>query len=44
MSMSRENMAAWIKDTQKFKPGNKMVLAPPSDSDIADIVAYLASL
>src|SRR3954467_13053717 len=36
-----ENMAAWIKDTQKFKPGNKMVLAPPSDSDIADIVAYL---
>jgi len=39
-----ENMAAWIKDTQKFKPGNKMVLAPPSDSDIADIVAYLQTL
>jgi len=38
------DLTDWIKDTQKFKPGNKMVLAAPSDSDVADIVAYLQSL
>ncbi len=39
-----ENMARWIKDTQSIKPGNKMVISPPSDAEIADIVAYLQGL
>ncbi len=39
-----ENMAHWIRDPQGIKPGNKMVLVPPSDQDIAAIVAYLQSL
>jgi cytochrome c oxidase subunit 2 len=38
------NMSMWIKDAQGVKPGNKMVVAAPSASDLTDIVAYLQSL
>ena len=36
-----QNLAAWITDSQRYKPGNKM---PPSEipsSEVGDIVAYL---
>jgi cytochrome c oxidase subunit 2 len=40
-----EEMARWIRDPQGVKIGNKMVLPrPPSDQDLAAIVAYLQSL
>ena len=39
-----EEMSRWIRDPQGIKPGNKMVLAPPNDQDLAAIVAYLQSL
>jgi cytochrome c oxidase subunit 2 len=40
-----EEMARWIRDPQGVKINNKMVLPrPPSDQDLAAIVAYLQTL
>lgn len=39
-----ENLARWIRDPQGVKPKNKMVVAPPSDQDLAALVAYLQGL
>ncbi len=39
-----QNMARWISDPQGIKPGNKMVLVPPTGQDLTAIVAYLESL
>ena len=36
-----ENLRAWIRDVQEFKPGAKMPPIPLSDDDIRAIVAYL---
>src|SRR5581483_4321493 len=39
-----ENMARWISDTQSIKPGNKMVVVPPTGQDLTDVVNYLQGL
>jgi cytochrome c oxidase subunit 2 len=39
-----ENMSRWIRDPQGVKVGNKMVLPPVGDQDLAAIVAYLQAL
>jgi cytochrome c oxidase subunit II len=38
------NLAAWITDSQAFKPGNLMPPIPLSTDDLEAIVAYLESL
>lgn len=39
-----ENLALWLQDTQKIKPGNNMVIGPLDEQTIRDLVTYLTSL
>jgi cytochrome c oxidase subunit II len=39
-----ENLAAWIRDPQRVKPGNQMPPNPVSDEDLQALVAYLETL
>ena len=41
---TREHMAQWIKDSQTFKPGNRMPQNNLSDADLQALVEYLQSL
>jgi cytochrome c oxidase subunit 2 len=38
------NLAAWIRDPQKMKPGVRMPANPLAEEDLAALVAYLGSL
>jgi cytochrome c oxidase subunit 2 len=41
----RAELSEWIRDSQRFKPGNHMPSFPQlSSSQLADLVAYLESL
>ena len=44
LSNTREHLALWIKDSQKFKPGNRMPQHNFSDADLQALVDYLQSL
>ena len=39
-----ENLAAWIRDAQRVKPGNQMPPSPLADDDLGALVAYLETL
>ena len=39
-----DELAAWIRDPQRIKPGNKMPALDLSASDLQALVAYLESL
>lgn len=41
---SRQHLAAWIRDPQQAKPGNKMPATPMAPGDLDALVAYLESL
>jgi len=41
---TRDHMAQWIKDSQTFKPGNKMPQHNLSDADLQSLVEYLENL
>jgi cytochrome c oxidase subunit 2 len=41
---TREHLAQWIKDSQTFKPGNRMPQNNLSDADLQALVDYLQSL
>jgi cytochrome c oxidase subunit 2 len=41
---TRENLAAWIFDSQQFKPGNLMPRMPMPDEDLEALLAYLETL
>lgn len=41
---STENLARWLKDPQKIKPGSKMPDFNLSNEEVAQLVAYLESL
>ncbi len=41
---TREHLAQWIKDSQSYKPGNKMPQNNLSDADLQSLVDYLQSL
>ena len=41
---TREHLAQWIKDSQSYKPGNKMPQNNLSDADLQALVDYLQSL
>jgi cytochrome c oxidase subunit 2 len=41
---TREDMAAWIRNPQQFKPGTAMPATPLSQEDLDAIVAYLGGL
>jgi cytochrome c oxidase subunit II len=41
---TRDHLAQWIKDSQQFKPGNKMPQNNLSDADLQSVVDYLQSL
>jgi len=41
---TREHLAQWIKDSQSFKPGNRMPQNNLSDADLQALVEYLQSL
>ena len=41
---TRDHLAQWIKDSQTFKPGNKMPQHNLSDADLQSLVDYLQSL
>ena len=44
LSNTQEHMAQWIKDSQTFKPGNKMPQHNLSDTDLQSLVDYLENL
>jgi cytochrome c oxidase subunit 2 len=44
LSNTQEHLAQWIKDSQSFKPGNKMPQNNLSDQDLQAVVDYLQSL
>jgi cytochrome c oxidase subunit 2 len=44
LANTREHLAQWIKDSQSFKPGNKMPQNNLSDADLQSLVDYLQSL
>jgi cytochrome c oxidase subunit 2 len=44
LANTREHMAQWIKDSQTFKPGNKMPQHNFSDADLQSLVDYLQNL
>jgi cytochrome c oxidase subunit 2 len=44
LSNTREHLTQWVKDSQTFKPGNKMPRNDLSDSDLNSVVDYLQSL
>jgi cytochrome c len=39
-----ENLAVWLEDPQEIRPGSAMPTLEMSETEIADIVAYLFSL
>jgi cytochrome c oxidase subunit II len=39
-----ENLAAWIQDPQRVKPGNQMPATPLAPDDVRALVAYLETL
>jgi len=39
-----ENLAAWIQDPQRMKPGNQMPANPLPEEDVQALVAYLETL
>jgi cytochrome c oxidase subunit 2 len=41
---TRENLAAWIRDPQRFKPGNQMPPNPLAADELEALVAYLGTL
>ena len=41
---TREDMSAWIRDPQTFKPGTAMPATPLSQEDLDAVVAYLGGL
>lgn len=41
---TRDHLAQWIKDSQTFKPGNRMPQNNLSDADLQALVEYLQSL
>ena len=41
---TREHLAQWIKNSQTFKPGNKMPQNDLSDADLQSLVDYLQNL
>jgi cytochrome c oxidase subunit 2 len=41
---SRGNLAAWIADPQRIKPGNHMPMVEVSPGDLQALTAYLDSL
>jgi cytochrome c oxidase subunit 2 len=41
---TRDHLAQWIKDSQTFKPGNRMPQHNLSDADLQSLVEYLESL
>jgi len=41
---TQENLAEWIIDSQRFKPGNLMPPMPMPDQDLQDLLAYLETL
>jgi cytochrome c oxidase subunit 2 len=41
---TRENLAAWIQDPQRFKPGNQMPPNPLAADELEALVAYLGTL
>ena len=44
LPMNRANLAAWIADPQRHKPGNNMPIVPLTQAQLADVVAYLETL
>ena len=44
LSNTRDHMAQWIKDSQTFKPGNRMPQNNLSDADLQSLVDYLENL
>jgi cytochrome c oxidase subunit 2 len=44
LTNTRENLADWIIDSQRFKPGNLMPPVPMPDQDLQDLLAYLETL
>jgi cytochrome c oxidase subunit II len=44
LPMSRDNLAAWIADPQRLKPGNNMPNVPLSREQLAAVTAYLETL
>ena len=41
---TRSNLADWIRDSQRYKPGNKMPGFALSEAETDALVAYLESL
>ena len=44
LSNTREHLALWIKDSQTFKPGNRMPQHNLSDADLQSLVEYIENL
>jgi cytochrome c oxidase subunit 2 len=44
LANTAENLAAWIRDPQQFKPGVNMPAHPLPDADMNALVAYLETL
>jgi cytochrome c oxidase subunit 2 len=44
LSNTREHLAQWIRDSQSFKPGNRMPQNTLNDSDLESLLDYLQSL
>src|ERR1051325_1016742 len=43
-SSTRDHLAQWIKDSESFKPGNRMPQNTLNDSDLQSLLDYLQSL
>jgi len=44
LNNTAEDLAAWIRDPQQFKPGTNMPASNLPDEDLKAVVAYLRSL
>lgn len=44
LANTAENLASWIRDPQRAKPGNQMPPNPLADEDLRALVAYLETL
>ncbi|HYK20186.1 MAG TPA: cytochrome c oxidase subunit II [Pyrinomonadaceae bacterium] len=44
LSNTRDHLGQWIKDSQSFKPGNRMPQNTLNDSDLQSLLDYLQSL
>jgi cytochrome c oxidase subunit 2 len=44
LALTRENLAAWIRDPQAVKPGSKMPVLGLGERELRQIVAYVKSL